>query len=230
MSDQVALETVDVVKTYPGPEGIVGPRVLNGVSLSVSRGQTIAILGPSGSGKSTLLNILGLLDRPDSGQVRVHGRDVLTLESHQQARVRNRRIGFIFQSHHLLPQCTVLENVIIPTLVFNSRDEKEKAVTRARSLLAHVKLENRINYRPSQLSGGERQRVAFVRALINQPSILLADEPTGSLDAEAASRLARLLLALNAEQGTALVVVTHSSELANMMSVRYQIAHGVLEQ
>ena len=230
MKEQVVLEIESVKKGYPGPGGAPGPEVLKGVDLSVFAGQTIAIIGPSGSGKSTLLNILGILDMPDSGHVRIHGEDVSSFDENQKARTRNGQLGFIFQDHHLLPQCTVMENILIPAMVYSSKEEMTWAAERAKTLLAAASLEHRIDYRPARLSGGERQRVAVVRALINRPGILLADEPTGSLDGRTAEEISDLILAMNKEQGTALVTVTHSPGLAERMSVVYRLEDGVLKR
>jgi lipoprotein-releasing system ATP-binding protein len=183
----------------------------------LGQGETLAIVGPSGSGKSTLLNIIGTLDRPSSGTVRLDGQDLTELDEAQLASLRNRRIGFVFQAHHLLPHCTVLENVLVPTLATRERAEQEGAGQRARRLLDRVGLGARLDHRPGQLSGGERQRVAVVRALINQPQLLLADEPTGALDRAAAEALAELLVDLNREHGVTLIVVTHALDLARRM-------------
>ena len=193
-------------------------------------GDSMAILGPSGSGKSTLLNIIGALDRPTSGQVRIKGKDLSELDDRELAVIRNRELGFIFQLHHLLPQCTVIENVLIPTIPSVSAGESVNLRERAKNLLKRVGLEERIDYFPGQLSGGERQRVAVIRALINQPILLLADEPTGSLDQHTAQNLGHLLVELNREQNTALIVVTHSERLAQEMQKSYQLRNGRLEQ
>ena len=198
-------------------------QVLRNVDLEVRRGESIAIVGPSGSGKSTLLNIIGTLDRPSAGQVFLDGKDLSQLDDAQLARVRNRQIGFIFQSHHLLPHCNVLENVLVPTLV-----TKNDRTGRAHKLLERVGLARRLTHRPGQLSGGERQRVAVVRALINEPKLLLADEPTGSLDRASAAELGQLLVELNLEQGLTLILVTHALDLAQRMGRRFEIRRGEL--
>jgi predicted ABC-type transport system involved in lysophospholipase L1 biosynthesis ATPase subunit len=203
--------------------------VLKDVSLEVARGESLAIIGPSGSGKSTLLNIIGTLDRPSSGEVLLAGQELARLNDTQLAEVRNRQIGFVFQAHHLLPQCTVLENVLVPTLVTADAARKE-APARAERLLQRVGLAARLDHRPGQLSGGERQRVAVVRALINQPQLLLADEPTGALDQASADQLAQLLLELNREEGVTLIVVTHALDLAHRLGRVLELQDGVLVQ
>lgn len=222
------LELKHIKKRYDalGPEDVP---VLGDVSLDVEVGDSIAIVGPSGSGKSTLLNIIGTLDRPSAGAVLLDGTDILELSDVQRSVVRNSDIGFIFQLHHLLPQCTVLENVLLPTLAGQSSNGDGKVV-RARALLERVGLGDRLEHRPGQLSGGECQRVAVVRALINQPKILLADEPTGSLDASAAGNMGRLLMELNDEEQVTLIVVTHSMELARRMKRVYKLGEGKLER
>jgi lipoprotein-releasing system ATP-binding protein len=201
--------------------------VLKGASLRVSRGERIAILGPSGSGKSTILNLLGTLDRPDSGTVHLDGRDLSTLAPRELAHLRNRRIGFVFQSHHLLPQCTVLENVLLPTLA-ETGATPASAEDRARRLLDRVGLASRMDHFPGQLSGGERQRTAVVRALINAPLLLLADEPTGALDRASAEVLGNLLVELNRDESVTLIVVTHSPELARRMDRIVELRDGAL--
>ena len=206
---------------------VESPPVLENICLSLSAGEAIAVVGPSGSGKSTLLNILGLLDRPSGGSVRMDGRDMAGLSDRQAAAVRNRDIGFVFQLHHLLPQCTVMENVLVPTLPAGA-EQRQQAPERARRLLERVGLGQRLNDRPGRLSGGERQRVAVVRALINRPALLLADEPTGSLDRASADNLSELLTDLNAEENVALVVVTHSLRVARRMQRVLTLREGGL--
>jgi len=215
-------------KSYGAPGGKAGIDVLSDLSLRVEQGESLAITGPSGSGKSTLLNIAGTLDRPTSGSVSLNGRDVTALPNDELAGIRSREIGFVFQLHHLLPQCTVLENVLLPTLPSSAHAVPEEANRRALQLLERVGLEARTDYHPGQLSGGERQRVAVVRALINNPLILLADEPTGSLDRKSAEDLAELLVTLNREEGLTLVVVTHSEVLASHMSRTRELIDGEL--
>ena len=204
--------------------------VLRDVHLRFAAGEAIAIVGPSGSGKSTLLNIIGTLDRPTSGTVSFDGEDLLKLSPKEIAPVRNRKIGFVFQLHHLLPQCTILENVLIPTLAAAARGRNDEALARAERLLDRVGLGPRKRQRPGQLSGGERQRAAVVRALINQPKLLLADEPTGSLDRASAENLRKLLIELNRDEGVALIVVTHSVELAGGLDRIYEMRDGSLAE
>ena len=218
------LELRTVSKSYPG---VVPVPVLRDASLRVARGERIAILGPSGSGKSTILNLLGTLDRPDSGTVHLDGRDLSTLDARELAHLRNRRIGFVFQSHHLLPQCTVLENVLLPTLA-ETGSSPASAESRARQLLDRVGLGSRLDHFPGQLSGGERQRTAVVRALINSPLLLLADEPTGALDRANAEVLGNLLIGLNRDEAVTLIVVTHSLELARQMDRIVELRDGAL--
>ncbi len=222
------LELTHATKQYPGPPGMDGPEVLRDISLTVRAGESVAVVGPSGSGKSTLLNVIGTLDLATSGTVLLDGQDPAKLTDLQLAEFRARRVGFVFQLHHLLPQCTVLENVLVPTLAAGATGA-EQAEARARALLDRVGLGERLAYRPGQLSGGECQRVAVVRALINEPALLLADEPTGSLDAAAAGALAELLVELNREQGLALIVVTHSLDLARRMDRVLHLRDGRLE-
>jgi lipoprotein-releasing system ATP-binding protein len=224
MSAVPLLELRSVSKSYPGPTPVP---VLRGTQLSVASGESVAIVGPSGSGKSTLLNLLGTLDTPDSGSVWFEGRDLTGLSAKELATLRNRRIGFIFQNHHLLPQCTVLENVLIPTLAERGI-APAAAVERAKQLLDRVGLRHRIDHTPGQLSGGERQRTAVVRALINEPALLLADEPTGALDRASAGEITRLLTELNLKDGLTLIVVTHSADLAGLMGRAVELRDGQL--
>jgi ABC-type lipoprotein export system ATPase subunit len=218
--DQIAKEYVAVDDGGP-------VSVLRDISLTVAEGDCLAIVGPSGSGKSTLLNIMGGLDVPSRGEVRLEGRNLADCSERELARVRNREIGFVFQLHHLLPQCGVLENVLLPAIPAGTAGDPATLV-RARRLLTRVGLGERLNHRPGQLSGGECQRVAVVRALINGPRLLLADEPTGSLDADSSAALGRLLLELNREENIALVVVTHSRELARRMGRTLHLRQGTL--
>ncbi|HWD18889.1 MAG TPA: ABC transporter ATP-binding protein [Verrucomicrobiae bacterium] len=199
---------------------------LRGVDLEIAAGESAAIVGPSGSGKSTLLNIIGALDRPTSGRVSIEGQDLSGLNDDALADFRNRRLGFIFQAHHLLPQCTALENVLLPTLASPTGPVRAAAPERARRLLTRVGLAARLDHRPGQLSGGERQRVAVVRALINQPALLLADEPTGALDRASAEALAQLLTEINREEKVTLLVVTHAPDLARQMGRVFEMRDG----
>ncbi|MDP6047550.1 MAG: ABC transporter ATP-binding protein [Phycisphaerae bacterium] len=227
MNDQKLLELTDVCKTYQQARDDQ-VAVLSNISLTVKSGQAIAIVGPSGSGKSTLLNLIGALDRPTSGTVRLDGRDLTSLKTKQLAELRRDRIGFVFQQHHLLPQCTVLENVLLPALASGSvtADLSQRAI----DLLKRVALADRADDRPTVLSGGERQRVALARALINSPSLLLADEPTGSLDRQTSESLIELLVELNRSEGTTLIVVTHSSDLAGRMDRVLELRDGALNR
>jgi ABC-type lipoprotein export system ATPase subunit len=217
------LELKNVTKRFEALEKGTPLVVLDGVNLAVDRGASISIVGPSGSGKSTLLNIIGALDVPSSGDVLLDGRNIAQLTDADLAKVRSSQIGFIFQQHHLLPQCTVLENVLIPTLVGGNGASASDVDQRARDLLKRVGLGARLDHRPGQLSGGESQRVAVVRSLINRPKLLLADEPTGALDHKTAEELGNLLVELNREENVALVVVTHWPELAKRMSAVYEL-------
>jgi lipoprotein-releasing system ATP-binding protein len=218
------LVATKIVKEYPTPAAPL--RVLGGVSLALARGENLAILGPSGSGKSTLLSILGTLEPPTSGKVRLGNVDPFALDEKGLADFRSRQIGFVFQEHHLLPQCTVLENVLVPFLADGAATASDRE--RATELLRRVGLADRLEHRPAELSGGERQRVAVARALVREPTLLLADEPTGNLDRTTAHAIAELLLELQGEQQTILVVVTHSASLAGALSRRMEIDNGVL--
>jgi predicted ABC-type transport system involved in lysophospholipase L1 biosynthesis ATPase subunit len=220
------LKLSNVAHRYDSGAGAV--QVLKDVSLDVRRGESVAIIGPSGSGKSTLLNIIGTLDRATAGEVRLAGQDLSRLDERQLADVRNRQIGFVFQAHHLLPQCTVIENVLVPTLAATDAAARAGAPERAARLLQRVGLGERLTHRPGQLSGGECQRVAVVRALINQPQLLLADEPTGALDRVSAGGLAQLLLDLNREEGVTLIVVTHALDLARKLGRTFELKDGKL--
>lgn len=201
--------------------------VLRRASLELSRGENLAILGPSGSGKSTLLYVIGTLDRPTSGRIQLEGADPFTLDEPQLADFRNERIGFVFQDHYLLPQCSVLENVLLPTIAQAGRNGD--FVQRAKMLIDRVGLGNRIEHRPAELSGGERQRVAVARALIRKPVLLLADEPTGNLDRTTAAAVGNLLLELQRESQTMMIVVTHNLELAAMFDRRLELDEGKLK-
>ena len=239
--NSVFVELENVTKRYGPPGRADGPEVLKGVSLRLAEGDSLAVVGPSGSGKSTLLNIIGALDRATSGRVMLGARDLSLLRDAELAAIRSRWIGFVFQLHHLLPQCSVWENVLVPTLAVGrvsrawprhpgepeARSEADPA-ERARRLLERMGLSGRLGHRPAELSGGECLRAAVARALINRPAVLLADEPTGSLDEEAAGQLAELLVSVNREEGTTLVVVTHSPALAGLMERRCRLHGGML--
>jgi lipoprotein-releasing system ATP-binding protein len=221
------LELRAVSKTYAAPDGAPPVAVLRDASLSVAAGESVAVVGPSGSGKSTILNLLGALDRPDAGAVLLDGQDLAALSDAALARLRNTALGFVFQAHHLLPHCSVLENVLVPTLAAARRAPAD-AEKRARELLARVGLGHRLDHLPGRLSGGERQRVAVVRALINRPRLLLADEPTGALDRAGAAEVGRLLAEVNRADGVTLVVVTHSPELAALLHRTVEVRDGQL--
>lgn len=219
------LTVENVSKDYPTPRGPL--RVLSNVSLSLEKGAAISIMGPSGSGKSSLLYIIGALEPPTQGRITLNGQNPFELSDKQLAAFRNKQIGFVFQDHCLLPQCSVLENVLTPTLV--STDGAD-ATTRARELLQQVGLSDRLDHKPAELSGGEKQRVSLARALITKPLLLLCDEPTGNLDHKSAEVVASLLLELHKLQETILVVVTHSAELAARLPTRYELIDQQLEQ
>ncbi len=219
------LQVTDLSKEYPTPRGAL--RVLSGVSFDMAPGDAAAIMGPSGSGKSSLLYILGGLEPPSAGTVTLDGRNPFQLSATDLAAFRNKQIGFVFQDHCLLPQCTVLENVLIPTLVApGGRDDE----MRARQLVEQVGLAARIEHRPAELSGGERQRVAIARALVREPRLLLCDEPTGNLDRAAAENVASVLLDLHKLQKTILIVVTHSAALADKLPVRFDLLDSQLRR
>jgi lipoprotein-releasing system ATP-binding protein len=212
------LKVENVSKDYPAPRGTL--KILSGISLSLSRGDAVSIMGPSGSGKSTLLYVLGALEPPTSGKVTLDGQNPFQLKTKELAAFRNKQIGFVFQDHCLLPQCSVIENVLTPTLVAQSNNDYEE---RAKDLLRQVGLIDRLEHRPAELSGGEKQRVALARALIMKPQLLLCDEPTGNLDHDSAEAVADLLLELHQAQQTILVVVTHNAELGSRFPIRYKM-------
>ncbi len=213
------LEVSHLSKSYPTPRGAL--EILSDVSLSLKRGDAVSIMGPSGSGKSTLLYIVGALEPPTSGTVTLDGRNPFQLKEKALAAFRNKEVGFVFQDHCLLPQCSVLENVLTPTLVASRNGDH---AARAHLLLEEVGLADRLTHRPAELSGGEKQRVALARALIRKPLLLLCDEPTGNLDHDSAERVASLLIELHRRQETILLVVTHSAELAARFPVRFKVA------
>jgi lipoprotein-releasing system ATP-binding protein len=222
------LKVENVSKEYATPRGAL--QIVSDVSLELSRGDAVSIMGPSGSGKSTLLYIMGALEPPSSGTVTLNGQNPFQLDQKALAAFRNKEIGFVFQDHCLLPQCSVLENVLTPTLVSNSKAKSDNASSRAQALLKEVGLGDRLDHRPAKLSGGEKQRVSLARALITKPQLLLCDEPTGNLDHKSADVVASLLLQLHREQQTILVVVTHSNELGARFPMRFELTDQHLRQ
>lgn len=220
------LEIRNVSKSYSSPAGGLPIKVLQDLSLKVRAGEVIAITAPSGAGKSTLLNLIGGLDRPDQGNICFKDQDIAGLSDRELALYRNREIGFVFQEHHLLPQCNVIENVMLPTVPVIAKELKDNSRQRAEMLIEQVGLADRKFHFPTQLSGGERQRTALARALINHPSLLLADEPTGSLDRANATGLMKLLSELNRSQQTTLIIVTHSESLADMADRKLPLSDG----
>jgi len=225
---QIQLQNITKHFDIPGSEN--RRDVLNDLSLNIAGGDALAIVGPSGCGKSTLLNIIGTLDIPSSGTMRIDGQNMSSLSEKQLANIRNLKIGFVFQLHHLLPQLNLLENVLVPTIPLSDRTKKKAASVRALDLLDSVGLADKLTQRPGQLSVGECQRTALVRALINQPEILLADEPTGSLDRDSADNMGELLVKINRDFDIAMVLVTHSDKLAGKMKKVYQLIDGKLKQ
>ena len=223
------LELIDVGNTYESPAETGDVCVLKDITLKLNEGESLVVVGPSGSGKSTLLNIIGALDRPTRGRVLFDGRNLADLDESELARIRNQQIGFVFQLHHLLPQCTVLENVLVPMLADKKRSSMKEIRDRAEYLLQRVGLKEFMLYRPAELSGGQRQRVAVVRALINSPKLLLADEPTGSLDRDSSENIADLLVELNHSEKVTLIVVTHSLSLAGRMGQVMELSDGLLK-
>jgi lipoprotein-releasing system ATP-binding protein len=220
------LDVRGVSKEYPGPAGPL--RVLSEIDLTLKVGDSASIVGPSGSGKSTLLYIVGALDPPTSGTVSLDGQNPYACDDAGLSAFRNLQVGFVFQDHHLLPQCTVLENVLIPALL--TRDTNGEYLQRACDLLERVGLGPRLQHRPHQLSGGERQRVAVARALMRRPKLILCDEPTGNLDPRSADEVASLLLTLHATQPTILIAVTHNLDLAQRFGLRYQLSDAQLHR
>ncbi len=227
---RMLLELKQISKSYQTSPGAPKKEVLNDLDLFLDHGESLAIMGPSGSGKSTLLNIIGALDKPDTGEVFFEGQSVLGYTEDQISNFRNQQIGFIFQAHHLLPQCTVMENVLIPTIPIKDPKQKKESRSRAETLINEVGLWNQKDNLPGTLSGGECQRVAVIRALINQPRLLLADEPTGSLDRKNALSIMSLLNDLNKKLGLALIVVTHSLQIGSTMDHAFNLIDGVLSR
>lgn len=221
----MALLVDNLCKDFPTRNGSL--KILRGIDLQLQPGEALAVLGPSGSGKSTLLHILGTLDRPTSGQLRLDDRDPFSLPEKELAHFRNQHIGFVFQEHYLLPQCTVLENVMVPGLA--GAWNKAELEQRARQLLERVGLSERLDHRPAELSGGERQRVSVARALVLKPILLLADEPTGNLDRHTAQTIGQLLLDMHKQENNILVVVTHSAELARTLPRQMEMNEGKLQ-
>ena len=220
------LSVSDLCKTYfSGPAAV---EVLRGVTFSIQSGESLSLMGPSGSGKSTLLHLIGTLDRPTSGAITIDGRSPHDLSEPELAVFRNRRVGFVFQDHHLLPQYSVIENVVLPALAVGGGGAQVSG--RARDLLDRVGLTGRLQHRPAELSGGERQRAAVARALVNKPDLLLCDEPTGNLDSTSAAGIASLLLDLHKAENTILIVATHSPELAAQLSRRMRLAEGLCSE
>ena len=224
------VELDSVTKSYPSPEGSEALEVFGGINLALPSGSSNAIVGPSGSGKSTLLNLIGALDKPTSGEVRVDGQSLSGMSSAQSALFRNQTVGFVFQSHHLLPSCTVLENVMVPALAGHGDLTGKALQTRAQELLEEVGLGHRTGHRPGEISGGERQRVAVARSLINEPCLLLADEPTGALDKSNSQKLVDLIVRLNESRTLTLILVTHSQETAERLDTGFLLDEGELKQ
>lgn len=223
------LKLEKISKNYRANDQVDPLLVLKSIDLTLAKNESCVIYGPSGSGKSTLLNIIGGLTRPDSGIVEFNGNDLNQLSNDELAYYRNRDIGFIFQQHHLLPQLTLIDNILLPTVPFAQDKQESELLSRALEMLKRVGLTNRQSHRPGQLSMGECQRVAMIRALINKPRLLLADEPTGSLDSTNANNLIDLLLELNVVERTALIVVTHSQLVTDKFSNKYRLRNGVIK-
>lgn len=226
MSKILVIEKIS--KSFQSPRGDENISILKDLSMTVTAGEIVAVTAPSGAGKSTLLNLIGGLDRPDTGSILFQGRDIAKFADIELAKYRNSDIGFVFQEHHLLPQCTVIENVLLPTIPAVSKSNPRQKYEQAENILEKVGLADRTHHLPGQLSGGERQRVALARSLINEPALLLADEPTGSLDRGNAEKLMVLLKQINKQFKTALIVVTHSEALAKQADRRLKLVDGGL--
>ena len=230
-ANNILLKLINISKRYPSLDSSnESSFILKDLNFELTEGLSVAVIGPSGSGKSTLLNIIGTIDRPTSGEIFFHGTDVCKMSDSELSLFRNREVGLIFQDHHLLPQCSVLENVLLPTGVPGNGISSKEAEATAQRLLQRVELQHRLNHRPAQLSGGERQRVAVVRALVNTPRLVLADEPTGALDHATATNLGSLLVELNREEGVSLITVTHSNQLAEKMDRIFELRNGALRR
>ncbi len=223
---ELVVEAKDITKMYQ--MGEIEVHALRGLSVNIKKGEILSIMGPSGSGKSTLMNILGCLDRPTSGEYHLNGESVATLNDDQLAEIRNRGVGFVFQSFNLLPRATALANVELPMryAVLNGRNRKKVAL----EALAAVGLEDRVHHRPNELSGGQMQRVAIARALVNNPAIIMADEPTGNLDSKSGDEIMTLLKNLNKERGTTLIIVTHDPEIAGLTNRVISIRDGLIAE
>ena len=221
---EIILKASKISKSYVNGEKILS--VLNNLSIEVEKNEIITITGQSGSGKSTLLNILGSLDKPDFGEVIIDGVNILHLKNNEIAKLRNQKIGFVFQFHHLLSEFTALENVLMPVWISRSKSGKKKEAT---NLFAELNLSSKMNYYPNQLSGGERSRVALIRGIINKPKILLADEPTGNLDEKNAIVLIELLKKINTDFNQSIIITTHNPDVAKLGYSRYDLANGVLK-
>lgn len=222
-------ELKNISKYYQNPGSEQKREVLNNISFKINKGDSIAVVGPSGCGKSTLLNIIGTLDKPTSGEIYFKERNLADLDDNSLSLIRNQDIGFVFQQHHLLPQLNIIENVLSPLIPVKDKNAKKEAVERANELLHAVNLYDKIYQKPGQLSGGECQRVAVVRALVNNPDLILADEPTGSLDQDSANQIGELLVEMNKKRNITMVVVTHSMEIAKMMGTMYHLTKGSLK-
>lgn len=222
------IQLQNISKQYEVPGTSIKRIILDNLNLDIDKGQMIGIVGPSGSGKSTLLNITGTLDKADEGKIVIDGEDISSLNDKKLSTVRNSKIGFVFQLHHLLPQLSLLENVLLPLVASTNKHLKETANDRAMDLLKLVGLQDKITQKPGQMSVGECQRAALVRALINEPEVLLADEPTGSLDQKSADSLGDLLVQINKQKGLTMLVVTHANKLAEKMQIVYTLSGGKL--